>query len=325
MSNGGQWELTSANTATVRPADNITSTSAGSSLFTAPTTMVASSDASTILTLSGNGNAYLYNALTDSYVADTALYTTTPTGYFGPIAAQSNASYLLAGGEVLNSSLTLIAGSPTASATQRNVAALAAYDANDYLSFTTSFRASITATSADEVRPTLLFNNIANGTTSLVAVAPEQPRYTFFGTTRTNIPARTMVVDPVGGNAYVITLSGLSVIPLNLNGTAQPQIASVVNSTDGSATFKPGSFVTVSGSGLASTATPMTLPAPIVLGGSCVTFNDVSLPLLQTSSGQIQAQIPANIVTGSNVVVVRSLANGTYSNPVVVKVSAAGN
>jgi uncharacterized protein (TIGR03437 family) len=69
----------------------------------------------------------------------------------------------------------------------------------------------------------------------------------------------------------------------------------------------------------------MTLPAPTVLGGSCVTFNDVSLPLLQTSSGQIQAQIPANVVTGSNVVVVRSLANGTYSNPVVVTVSPAGN
>jgi YVTN family beta-propeller protein len=327
MSNGGQWKLVSNNTATVRPADNVTSTSAGSSLFTAPTTMVASSDASTILTLSGNGNAYLYNALTDSYVSSALLFSTL-TGYYGPIAAQSNASYLLAGGLVTNSSLTVIAGSPSASATQRNVAALAAYDANDYLSFTTSFRSSITATSSDEQRPTLLFNNIATGSTSLVAVAAEQPPYTFFGTTRTNVPARWMAVDPVGGNAYIITLSGLTVIPLNLNGTPTPQIAAakgIVNAADGTTTFKPGSFVTINGSSLAASATPMTLPAPTVLGGSCVTFNDVSLPLLQTSSGQIQAQIPANVVTGSNVVVVRSLANGTYSNPVVVTVSPAGN
>jgi YVTN family beta-propeller protein len=327
MSNGGQWELTSANTATVRPADNVTSTSAGSSLFTAPTTMIASSDASTIFTLSGNGNGYLYNALTDSYVADAQLFST-QTGYYGPIAAQSNAGYLLAGGQVMNSSLTVVAGSPNASATQRNVAALAAYDANDYLSFTTSFRTSITATSADEPRPTLLYNNITAGSTNLVAVAGEQPRYTFFGTTRTNIPARLMAIDPVGGNAYIITLSGLTVIPLNLNGTPTPQIGAtngVVNTADGSTNFKPGSFVTVNGSGLASPATPTTLPAPTVLGGSCVTFNDVSLPLLQTSSGQIQAQIPANIVTGSNVVVVRSLANGTFSNPIVVKVSPAGS
>jgi YVTN family beta-propeller protein len=325
MSNGGQWELASNNTATVRPADNITSTSAGSSLFTAPTTMIGSADASTILTLSGNGDAYLYQAITDSYVASANLFST-ETGYYGAIAAQGNASYLLAGGEVTNSSLTVIAGSPNASATQRNVAALAAYDANDYLSFTTSFRSSITATSSDEQRPTLLYNDISSGTTNLVAVAPEQPPYTFFGTTRTNIPARWMAVDPVGGNAYIITLSGLTVIPLNLNGVPIPQIAAtkgIVNATDGSTNFAPGSFVTINGSNLASTATASTLPAPIVLGGSCVTFNDVSLPLLQTAGGQIQAQIPANVVTGSNVVVVRSLANGNYSNSVVVTVTAA--
>jgi hypothetical protein len=265
--------------------------------------------------------------LTDSYASSAQLFTT-ETGYYGPIAAQSNASYLLAGGEVTNSSLTVIAGLPNASATQRNVAALAAYDANDYLSFTTSFRTSITATSSDEQRPTLLMNNISSGATNLVGVAAEQPPYTFFGTTRTNIPARWMAVDPVGGNAYLITLSGLTVVPLNLNGVPIPQIATakgIVNSADGSTNFQPGSFVTVSGSGLASTATPTSLPAPIVLGGSCVTFNDVSLPLLQTSSGQILAQIPANVVTGSNVVVVRSLANGTYSNPVVVTVSALSN
>jgi DNA-binding beta-propeller fold protein YncE len=326
MSNGGQWKLISNNTATVRPADSVTSTTTGSSLFTAPTTMVASSDASTILTLSGNGNAYLYNALTDSYAASANLFAT-QTGYYGPIAAQSNASYLLAGGEVMNSSLTVIEGSPNASATQRNVAALAAFDANDYLSYTTSFRTSITATSSDEQRPTLLFNNIQSGTTNLVGVVAEQPRYTFFGTTRTNMPARTMAVDPEG-TAYIITLSGLTVVPLNLNGTPTPQIAAtkgVVNATDGTTTFKPGSFVTVSGSGLADTATPMILPAPTVLGGSCVTFNDVSLPLLKTAGNQILAQIPASVVTGSNVVVVRSLANGTYSNSVVVTVSAAGN
>ncbi len=327
MSNGSQWEVVSANTATVRPADTVTVSSTGSSLLTAPTTMIGSNDNSTILTLGGNGDAYLYQALSDSYVSSAQLYST-ETGYYGPIAAAGANQYLLAGGQVMNSSLTVIAGSANASATQRNVAALAPYDANDYLSFTTSFRSSITATSSDEQRPTLLFNNIATGSTNLVAVAPEQPRYTFFGTTRTNIQARGMAVDPVGGNAYLITLSGLTVIPLNLNGIPTPQISAkngVVNAADGTAKFKPGSFVTISGAGLASTATATTLPAPIVLGGSCVTFNDVSLPLMQTASGQIQAQIPANVVTGDNVVVVRSLANGTFSNSVVVTVSAVAN
>ncbi|MCU1257381.1 MAG: hypothetical protein JWO80_266, partial [Bryobacterales bacterium] len=89
-------------------------------------------------------------------------------------------------------------------------------------------------------------------------------------------------------------------------------------------TMAPGTFITVSGSGLATAETANTLPAPTVLGGSCVTFNDVSLPLLKAADGQIQAQIPANVLTGSNVVVVRSLATGQYSNSVVVNVQPTG-
>ncbi len=331
MSNGTQWELSTANTATPRPADTITPT-----VFSLPTTMIASPDASTIFTLGGTDIGYIYQAATDSYVSafsllagyNTATTPTAPTGYFGPIAAGNSGSYYLESGEVLNSSLTPLAGNQNASATQRNVAALWPYDTNDFLSFTTSFRASITATASDETRPTLVMTNISSGTTKLLGVAPEQPRYTVFGTTRTNIPARTMVADSQG-TAYMITLSGLTVMPLNLNGSPTPAITTgvrgIVNSSDGTATFKPGSFVTINGSSLASSGTAQTLPAPTLLGGSCVTFNDVTLPLLQTSDGQIQAQIPANVVTGSNVVVVRSLVNGTYSNPVVVTVTPLSN
>jgi uncharacterized protein (TIGR03437 family) len=66
------------------------------------------------------------------------------------------------------------------------------------------------------------------------------------------------------------------------------------------------------------------LPTPTVLGGSCVTFNDVALPLYQTAAGQISAMIPTNVTPGTNVVQVRSLANAQQSNTVVVTVSAPG-
>ncbi len=65
------------------------------------------------------------------------------------------------------------------------------------------------------------------------------------------------------------------------------------------------------------------LPPPSVLGGSCVTFNDVALPLLQTSANQIQAQIPTTVTTGTNVVQVISLATGLQSTSAVVTVQAA--
>ena len=322
MSNGSQWKLSAGNTATVRPIDTITRIN-NSSLFGTPTTMIATPDASSILTLAGNGDGFLYDSTSDAYTTSALLFPATVQGYFGPLGAAPGGAFYLAGGLVLNSSLSLLYGNSNASAAQRNVAALTALDANNYLRFTTSFRANITATSADEQRPTLEMVNVPTGQSTLIGVAAEQPRYTVFGTTRTNIPARWMVADNTG-TAYVVTLSGLSVIPLNLNGVNTPQLSTarpVVNTSDGTTAMHPGSFITLTGAALADPATASVLPAPTVLGGSCVTFNDVTLPLFTTSSGTIQAQIPANVVMGSNVVVVRSLANGQASNPVVVTVT----
>ena len=44
------------------------------------------------------------------------------------------------------------------------------------------------------------------------------------------------------------------------------------------------------------------------------------LPLLQTSNGQIQAQVPEHVTTGTNVVQVRSLGMAQASDPVMVTV-----
>lgn len=320
MSNGSQWKLATNNVATVRPVNPITPT-----IFATPTTMIAPPDGSSIFTLAGNGVGYLYDPLSDTYTALELLFPTTPapvSGYFGPIAAGPQGSYYLAGGLTLNSSLNVLYGNANASNTQRNVYAQAPVDANNYVRFTTSFRTNIATSASDEQRPTLELFNVPSGQSTLLGVAAEQPRYTVFGTNRTNVPARQMVVDNTG-TAFAVTLSGLSVIPLTINGAPRPQFAaarSVVNASDGTTTLRPGSFVNVSGAALADTATADVLPAPTVLGGSCVTFNDVSLPLFKTSGGQIQAQIPANVVVGDNVVVVRSLATGQASDPVVVKV-----
>jgi hypothetical protein len=169
--------------------------------------------------------------------------------------------------------------------------------------------------------------DIRTGGELVVAVAPDNPVQSVFGNTRVNVPSRQMVVDSTG-TAYSITLSGLSVIPLSTTGVSpRPAITAgargVVNSTDGTPTIRPGGFITINGTNLASAATADTLPPPTVLGGSCVTFNDVPLPLLQTSGNQISAQLPSNTLTGSNVVQVRSLANAQSSDPIVVTVQRA--
>jgi hypothetical protein len=231
------------------------------------------------------------------------------------------------GGLYTNGSLTVLGGAanPGTSTTGalRNVVATAPLGSGSFVRLSTPYRTTITATATSDARPILELVDIANNSLTELAVAPENPRFTIFGpTARFNIPPRSMVID-ANNVAYIITVSGLSVVPLTPGGTQAPQIAAtkgVVNSGDGSTTLRVGGFVTVNGSNLATAATASTLPAPTVLGGSCVTFNDVVLPLLQTSSGRISAQIAATVNSGTNVVQVISLATGQQSAATTVTV-----
>ena len=196
-----------------------------------------------------------------------------------------------------------------------------------FLRMTTPVRTTITTATTDDAHTTLQLVDTRSGVASTVAEMPENPAYSVFNSTRTPMPARQMVVDG-NGTVYAITMSGLSVVPTSaIGGSTVPALAgtkSVINANNGTAAFPPGSFVTINGTNLASTATATTLPPPTVLGGSCVLVDGVAIPLLSTSPTQIQAQIPASIRSGSNVFQVRSLDNAQRSAPVVVTVQAAG-
>jgi len=332
MSNGTQWQVI-GNTALPRPASTVI-----------PTTLVTSNGPSYgmistpgydhILTMSGNGNAYVYDSISDQYVASRLLFPTIQ-GYYGVLGALPGANYLLADTLILNQSLGTVGGAATPSAAgpitpSRNVVAVAPIDANSYLRLTTSIRSSITAATSDDSRTTLERVNVANGTDSLVGVVPENPVLSVFGTTRFNANPRMMVVDAAGTTAYAITFSGLSVIPLApATAATRPAINSgtsaIVNASDGTPNIQPGSFITISGQNLASAGTASTTPPPTVLGGSCVTFGDIAVPLLQTSTGKIQAQVPDTLLPGTQVVEVRSLAMAQDSDPVTITVRPSTN
>jgi len=297
--------------------------------------------------MGGTGEAYLYNGLTDAYTASNQFVTGAITGYYGPLGAAANGAFLLANGLVMNQSLTAIGGAtapglvpvtPPSSSGQpngvaqsplRNVAATAPVSQTSFLRMTTPVRTAITSAITDDIHTTLQLVSTATGATSTVAEMPDNPVYTLLGSTRTAMPARQMVVD-ANGVAYAITLSGLSVMPTaTATSATTPATASsraVANATNGSAVFAPGAFIEINGTNLASTATASTLPAPTVLGGSCVLVDDVAIPLLSTSPTQIMAQLPATIRGGSNVLQVRSLVNAQRSTPVVVSIqNSAGN
>ncbi len=350
MSNGTLWKVV-GNQALPRPADpNLI---VPVTLTGCPNCgMISTPGGDFVLTLSGNGTGYVYDATADAYVTSRLLIPAPIQGYYGVLGAGPGGAYYLVNGLIVNPSLTTIGGSASPGATgitgggggpgggppvvsiintgNRNVAALAPLDANRFLRLTTPVRQNITTVTKDDSRTTLEVVNLQTGSDTLAGVVPENPVVNVFSTTRFNTNPRMMTVNSAGTTAYMITLSGLSVVSLTPTGadtrpTIAPGTRGIVNSTDGTANFKPGSFITISGTNLADSATADSIPPPTVLGGSCVTFGDIAVPLLVTSSGQIQAQIPDTLTAGTQVVEVRSLSTAQDSDPVVITVKPSGN
>jgi DNA-binding beta-propeller fold protein YncE len=344
--NGSLWQVI-GNNAVPRTATNVTgvtSTGAQTPLVAANlSSMIASADGSSILLLGGTGTTYLYDALSDSYTASASSFGSTQiVGYYGPLGAAANANYLLADGLVMNNSLTPIGGNVTpgsvaftpptpgggggatvSSSGPRNVAAVAPVDQNNFAWLTTPVRNNLTTTITGDTHTTLEQVNALNGTITASFRVPENPPVSVFGVTRPATPARQMAVDSKGTTAYALTVSGLSVVSLvPATAATAPTLGTrpIINSANGTTSFKPGSFVTILGTNLASAATANSLPAPTVLGGSCVVMNNVAIPLLQTTGGQIAAQIPSTMRAGSVVMEVKSLATAQNSAPVVVSI-----
>jgi len=349
MSNGTQWQVV-GNEALPRPTDNVTPVTLNGCPACA---MVSTPGSDYVLTVSGNGNAYVYDSTLDTYVTTRLLIPAPIQGYYGVLSAGPGGAYYLVNGLIVSPSLTTVAGSATPGATvpgagapgvpgggfptptvintgNRNVAAVATLNDKQFLRLTTPVRQNITTATRDDSRTTLDIVNLATGEVTLAGVVPENPVVNVFGTTRFNTNPRQMVVDSAGTTVYAVTLSGLSVIPLTpANTDTRPAITigarGIVNPADGTGNFRPGSFLTITGSNLASTAAAEIIPPPTVLGGSCVTFGDIAVPLLSTSSGQIQAQIPDTLPAGTHVVEVRSLGTAQQSDPVIVTVRPTGN
>jgi DNA-binding beta-propeller fold protein YncE len=311
---GSQWEVI-ANQTVLRQVDAV-----APATIPAPQQMIATPGGESILLLSGTGTIYLLDGLTDNYTASRQLFTGTISGYYGPLGAANAGAFFLSNGVVLSPTITQNIIDPG----QRNIAALSPIDDHRFVRLTTPVRAAITTTPRDDPRTLLELVDIQAGASSLIGAVAENTYIQAFGTTRVNVPARQMVVSS-NGTLYALTLSGLSVISMTpATSNTQPQIQSgnraILNSTDGTTNFKPGSFITITGTNLASSSKADQLPVPTVLGGSCVVFDNVAVPLLEVGPNQISAQIPTTIRAGANVVQVRSLATAQASAPIVVTV-----
>ena len=95
-----------------------------------------------------------------------------------------------------------------------------------------------------------------SGKTLASANALEGPLTQVTGVTRVNANGRTMALDATGGAAYVLTASGLSVIPINLTGAPSPGPLMPGNAVVNTANFRtgvaPGGLISIFGQNLAS-------------------------------------------------------------------------
>ena len=164
----------------------------------------------------------------------------------------------------------------------------------------------------------------------------------------------SMAIDAGVTNAFLLTTSGLSVIPLpglpavgagpGAGGTGTgpggpggagpggaaaaaasntPRVNSsgVVNMANYQTALAPDGIAAIMGTNLAASDSSNSSPLPNILGGVCVTLNNKPLPLLLTSAGQINAQIPPTLAAGKYPLVVRSIANNTESASQTVTIS----
>jgi uncharacterized protein (TIGR03437 family) len=141
---------------------------------------------------------------------------------------------------------------------------------------------------------------------------------------RVSILGRAMAVDPSGTTAFVLTESGLSILPIDTSGsTNAPSLSAngVVNAANFQASMAPNGLISIIGKNLASTASAGTSTLPTVMGGTCVTLNNSPIPLLATSAGQINAQIPNTLAAGRYPMVVRSISGQVASSSVTVTIS----
>jgi uncharacterized protein (TIGR03437 family) len=128
------------------------------------------------------------------------------------------------------------------------------------------------------------------------------------------------------GTDTALLAGGILVTPVKPSFTA----ASIVDAASSKgAGVAPGEWVSIYGTAVgptepavATALDPATGGFPAALGGVSVTFDGQPAPLLITSSGQVNVQVPCEVAarTSTTVVVVR---NGTASDPVTVPVLAA--
>ncbi len=223
-------------------------------------------------------------------------------------------------GTVLNSAISPVNAGTTIT---RPIAAVAQMSATTFARFTQPPRTNTTALPADSGTVEIVDANTGTPLRSFAALEGPMSQALTNGRA-TVIDGRTMAVDSSGTTAYVITTTGLSMIPLTpLNPQNGPRVFAkgTVNLASYQTSIAQNGLISIFGTKLGSDAVASSMPLPYILGNTCVTLGNVPLPLFMTSDGQINAQIPPEMATANYNLVVRAIDRNMAGPPQQITVS----
>ncbi len=265
------------------------------------------------------GALRFYDPSTDAFpLTKTGVFTGANAAFRGAVSAAPDGSYYVIDSAVYNSTLGLagnIAANPAGTLTQ----AIAGGSPAQIIRVRTG-AANGTDTRQTLERlaaATLLVNQSSPLDESMVNAPP--------GNNVNLLLPRGMAIDSPTGNAYVLTTSGMTVIPLTVASGAAPTFNpnGVVNGASFApgAPVAPGSIISLFGTNLGDTASATDLPLATVLGGTCITINDIGMPLFYVSPTQVNAQLPPNTAAGRVTLTARNRNSGRVGNAFTLTVT----
>lgn len=303
--------------------------------------LTAPANGNAIVLAEGNGTVRLFDTVSDTFAITR---TAAVIGFRGTVSAAQDGSFYVVDDTIFNSVLALrgsmtpvpIGGGPgggqqagqllSFGATTSGGAAFRVTAANLLIPVQSVQRFNLNTVQADlQLRLPESASDISPGVNAPARLWPAITTALEIGVRgQTQLIPRGLVVDS-GGTGYLLSFSGLSVIPLEDFRSRVPafQAGGVVNAASFGAGTAPGSLISIFGSDLGATADAERLPLPTNLGDVCVTANEIALPLLATSPTQINAQLPPELATGRVTLAVRSPSRGVVSAGVQVSINSA--
>jgi uncharacterized protein (TIGR03437 family) len=261
---------------TTRTATTLPSLGVFQNKIAIDTVLVSTPNGGAIAAFSADGNAFLYDAGTDTFTVSRKL----GTSLSGAFAASGNGQFLV-GNSLLNSSLV----------------SLSRFSGSDFPSgfeFVDAQGVRLTGPlGAAGNSGTLERLDLATGARIRPTRLTEQPLESGGGSVFTrNLAAlsnRTALV--------ALTVSGVTAVAWNFDAaTVPPSIDRIVNAADMGGKVAPGSLISVFGSNLNPVnAATAEIPLPTALGESCLTANGAAIPMMFVSPSQINGQMPLHM------------------------------